>query len=211
MFQALASMGIDPASCRSSFSYRLFRITHRRTQSYFELTDANDHFAVQWGVTDGRGTPGNVRCPAWTDVNFQLGVWAAEVCYVTNTPDLWKELKRAPKVFALVQRDETGNSAFTKAERTEIANQLDAIKDQVREGFQLTFEQLSVVNERLDDAKRASERLGRKDWLLMFYGAMVSTAITDAVPPGVVQTVLAMAIHGIAHIFGIGGPPSITA
>ena len=84
----------------------------------------------------------------------------------------------------------------------EIANQLDGIKHQVREGFQLTFEQLSAVNERLDEAKRASERLGRKDWLLMFYGAIVSTAVTDAVPPGAVQTVLTMVIHGIAHIFG---------
>ena len=41
----------------------------------------------------------------------------------------------------------------------------------------------------------------------MFYGAVMSTFITDAVPATVIQTVLSTVVHGIAHIFG--GPPPI--
>jgi hypothetical protein len=31
----------------------------------------------------------------------------------------------------------------------------------------------------------------------------------SAVPPAVIQTVLTTLVHGIAHIFGVGGPPPI--
>jgi hypothetical protein len=37
----------------------------------------------------------------------------------------------------------------------------------------------------------------------------MSTFITDAVPANVIQTVLITVLHGIAHIFGFGGPPPI--
>ena len=45
---------------------------------------------------------------------------------------------------------------------------------------------------------------------MMFYGAVMSAFIADAVPPTVIQTVLTTVVHGIAHIFGFGGlPPTI--
>lgn len=44
---------------------------------------------------------------------------------------------------------------------------------------------------------------------MMFYGGVMSTLMTDAVPPSVIQTVLTTVVHGIAHIFGIGGPPPV--
>jgi hypothetical protein len=33
--------------------------------------------------------------------------------------------------------------------------------------------------------------------------------MTDAVPPGVIRIVLSAVLHGIAHIFGVGGPPPV--
>ena len=34
---------------------------------------------------------------------------------------------------------------------------------------------------------------------MMFYGAVMSTFMTAAVPPTVIQTVLTAMVHGIAH------------
>lgn len=44
---------------------------------------------------------------------------------------------------------------------------------------------------------------------MMFYGGVMGTFMTDAVPPGVIQTVLTTVLHGIGHILGFGGPPPI--
>jgi len=101
------------------------------------------------------------------------------------------------------------NAPFTPNEQSGISRRLDEIKKLVRERFELTNEQLAVIDQRLDDAEEASKRLGRKDWVMMFYGAVMSTFMTDAVPPTVIQTVLTTMVHGIAHIFGFGGPPPI--
>jgi hypothetical protein len=36
---------------------------------------------------------------------------------------------------------------------------------------------------------------------------MMSTFMTDAIPPHVIQTILVTVLHGIGHLFGVGGPP----
>jgi len=67
---------------------------------------------------------------------------------------------------------------------------LDEIKELVRKPFELTANQLAAIDQRLNDAEEASKRLGRKDWVMMFYGAVMSTFITDSVLVSVVQIVL---------------------
>jgi uncharacterized membrane protein YraQ (UPF0718 family) len=135
--------------------------------------------------------------------------WAATVKTINDMPDLWAELKRTPQILASIQQGEASNEPFTADEQAEIARRLDEIKQLVRNQFELTAEQFATIGQRLDDAVEASKRLGRKDWAMLFYGAVISTGITDAVPPGVIQTVLSTVFHGIAHIFGIGGPPQV--
>jgi len=135
--------------------------------------------------------------------------WADESRYVAETADFWAELKRAPEILAAAQAAEASNAPFTPAEQADISRRLDEIKEFVRKKFELTSEQLSAIDERLDDIKEASERLGRKDWLMLFYGGLVSTFLADAVPSSVIQTVLATAVRGIALPFGFGDPPSM--
>lgn len=55
----------------------------------------------------------------------------------------------------------------------------------------------------------ASDRFSRKDWLMLFYGSMLGTFLTDAIPSSVIQTVLLTAAHGIARLFGFADPPSM--
>lgn len=44
---------------------------------------------------------------------------------------------------------------------------------------------------------------------MLFYGGLVSTFMTDAVPPSVIQAALTTVVHGIAHLFGFGDPPAM--
>jgi hypothetical protein len=44
---------------------------------------------------------------------------------------------------------------------------LEAVKEHVKEQFDLTDEQIAHIDERLDEAAEAAERIGRKDWRLL--------------------------------------------
>ena len=145
----------------------------------------------------------------WNQVIECLAAWAQEVKYETDTPDFWTELRQVPEILATAQAANASNAPFTPDEQAEIAHRLDEIKQLVREQFELSADQLDAIDQKVDELKEASERLGRKDWLMILYGSLVSTFVTGAVPSGVIQTVLTTVVHGIAHIFGFGGPPPI--
>jgi len=85
-----------------------------------------------------------------------------------------------------------------------------AIKAQASKMPELTAEQVEGIEQKLDVLTEASERVGRKDWLVMVYGAAFGMIANDSVPAHLVQNIIAMTIHGLGHIFGLGGlPPAL--
>jgi len=139
----------------------------------------------------------------------QLGHWAREVSYVADTPDLWAELKQVPAVLRAGQSAQVSNAPFTADEQAEISRRLDDVKQLVRERFELTDDQLAAIDQRLNDAEEAAKHSDRKTWLYTFYGAVMSTFMTDEIPPHAVQTIVTTVLHGIGHLFGFGGPAPI--
>jgi hypothetical protein len=214
IFEKVSACGLDPASCElqdpASRAATVASLRHEASGSSFTLRPDHDQ-AGKHGASRSVGSADFGRCSAcdWEQLMESLVAWAQEITYEAETPDLWAELQQVPEIMATAQAADASNAPFTPAEQAEISNRLDEIKQLVREQFELTDEQLAAIDQRLDDAEEASKRLGRKDWLLIFYGGLVSTFMTDAVPPSVIQTVLTTVVHGIAHIFGIGGPPPI--
>jgi hypothetical protein len=99
------------------------------------------------------------------------------------------------------------NSRFTVAEQYEIASQLRMIQESLKQNFTLSAEKMERVQERLDEAEEASRRLGRKDWILLFSGAVFSLILTDVITPVAAQHVFTMLIHGVGHLFISDGGP----
>jgi hypothetical protein len=221
LFEVLRQKGVDPADCKLiwahddsvTIQHPKTPVTQERTgslnTSIFAVKEEPTRYLYQWLVADGPNSGASNACQNWEDVLEQLGYWAEEIRYVSDTPDLWAELQHLPEVMATAQDTGASNALFTSSERAEIARSLDDIRQLVRERFELTSEQLAAIDERLNEAEKASNRLGSKDWVMAFYGGMMSTFMTDAVPPAVIQTVLTTLVHGVAHIFGVGGPPPI--
>jgi hypothetical protein len=145
---------------------------------------------------------------SWPELIDGLRAWAQEVKCETETADLWTQPEQVPEILA-AQSQNASNAPFTLAEQAEIATRLDQVKQFVREQFDLTAEKLASIDQRLDDAKEAARHSRRKTWLYTFYGAVMSTFMTDEIPPHVIQTILATVLHGIGHILGIGGPPPV--
>ena len=211
MFDLVEAAGLDPAAFALDEANGENRLRHLLAGSNFTTRRAPDGaYTVRYVAGDG---PLEDRDGlSWYRLKERVEAWLREVRTDLEMPDRWAELKQVAAVLGTAQSDGASNAPFTADEQAEISRQLDEIKNIVRANFELTSEQFAVIDKRLDEAKEASERVGRKDWVLIFYGAVMSTLMTDAVPPGVIQTVLATMVHGIAHIFGLGGPsPIITA
>lgn len=122
-------------------------------------------------------------------------------------PDLWAlGFDPATVAVAVAPLESDDNRPFTAGERAEIASQIREIKQSLKENFELTGEQLERVETRLDEAVEASHRLGRKDWLLLFMGTAASLAASQLIPPDAFPHMVATVIHGLAHMFGTGGP-----
>jgi hypothetical protein len=143
----------------------------------------------------------------WEEVVPLVGKWALAAVEgfreYNETPDLWAEFERGRQLFSAPSE----NTLFTEAERELISVQIQQIKVFITNTYELSSDQLLEVNKRLDELAEASGRLGRKDWLMAFTGAVFSLVLSDLIPPQAAQHILMLALHGLGHLFGLGGPP----
>jgi hypothetical protein len=134
----------------------------------------------------------------------EVARWAIEIPEWMGASDLWKSIPES----SAVPGDLTPNSAntpFTSGEQAAISAQLKAIAESVKENYELTAEQSAKLDEKFEEAETASRRMGRKDWGLLFGGAVFSLILADVITPGVAGNILMMIEHGLGHLFG--GPP----
>ena len=99
----------------------------------------------------------------------------------------------------------TDNTPFGQGELASLQAQILTLSSQVAELGKQSREQTEVVQAMLSDMSESSERLGRKDWVLVAIGAGVSLVITGLVPPLVMLKLAVAAIHDLGHLLGLGG------
>jgi hypothetical protein len=227
MFKAIESSGFDPAEFGFDDTEGRVLITHS-SGSTFEFSlridtlpeveglpiMTRESYVYEYNVVEGEHASG---LSGTIDALSRLYVeeWLNEIRETVGVPDFWDELKRGRQLVAEIQQ-ESGNSPFTDDERRQIVAQLQAIKTQAKEQFELTVEQIARVNERLDEVAEASKRMGRKDWLIYFLGTITALIIAATVTSGMGDHIFTTVIQGIAHMF-IGGteppplPPNVIA
>jgi hypothetical protein len=67
--------------------------------------------------------------------------------------------------------------------------------------YPLLGEQISRLEARLDETEKASHRIGRKDWLLLFFGVVLTLIVTDLITPPIVAHIFMMAVDWLHHLF----------
>jgi len=174
-----------------------------------KLTDGDPYSAGQRGFSQFYGLfedTGSIFAP-WPRLCAMLTLWASTVheAYSHNAaiPDLWEKLEQSKQLLAPPH----DNSPFSEPERAEISILVQEIRDYIKATYELTGEQPAEVGDRLDRLERAGSHLGRKDWLTLLIGNVSSLVLQAVLPESAVQPVLMMAVHGIGHLFGIGGGP----
>jgi hypothetical protein len=199
-------------------------IIHRPTKSFFHMFSRgytfNESFITgeisngeglsearrEWEFNDAVDPPFETEA-LWPNVTHLIVKWARAILKgveeSANAPDLWAGLGQSSELLATSGE----NTSFTAPEQAEISGQIRQVREYINTTYKLTAEQLSEVKDRLDHAEQASRRMGRKDWLMLFNGAVFSLVLSDLIPSQAVQHILIMTLHGIGHLFGIGGVP----
>jgi hypothetical protein len=209
IFEAIAASTLDPAECHLNEREGVVTIDHDRSGSTLKFSHpyrSPAGYRIESRVVDGhfyiydRERKVELVTPIITQ-------WANEVKEITEAPDLWAEMQNRKEFIEDIQRADSGNASFTEDEQRQIRAQLQKIKQQVREQFELTSEQITELDEKLEEAAEASKRMGRKDWLIYVLGTITALIITATVEPGVGEHIFAMVIHALGHLFTGGSEP----
>lgn len=203
LYMTIVGAGLDPIEFEFDSGLLSCQITHKSTGSIFMFEPARrDNFKILTRIEpDGYHEHRNQSWGALLEL-------ARRWCVDLKEPDLWHGIKAAKEIFDSASAEGAGNAPFTPEERTQISAQLTAIKESIRNTYALSSDTLSRIEARLDEAERASGRMGGKDWLLLFSGTVLTLIITDIVTPDVAQHIFTMAIQSLGHLF-VGGrnPP----
>ena len=211
IFEAVAKSSIDPTECNVQETNYGGVLNHESGSTFaFGYVEEREDFWARATVVDGfeRDIEDS---PSFEDLLEAIPDWADEINQVGRTPDYWAEMRRSRELIADMQQTGSGNPPFTEDEQRQIAAQLQAITEQLKEQFELTTEQTERIDEWRDEVAEASTRMGRKDWKLLAYGTIVNLVVTDTVTPDIGRRIFTMLIQGIAHLLGGSGPPQILA
>lgn len=141
----------------------------------------------------------------WPEVVEIVENWASQL---SAARDIWREFIN-DRATATDSHENIANTPFTASEREAVRKQLRAIPAQVRERFDLSEKEESDIEQKMDELIEASERVGKKDWRVMVYGAAFSLIVNDEIPVHTVQSIMSMIFTGLAHSFGFGGLPPL--
>jgi hypothetical protein len=118
-----------------------------------------------------------------------------------NTPDLWAELQCDAELLGAGFDTVTDNTPFTAGEKTEIAARLQELAKCARETYSLSQEQMRALDAKMDYLIKAAGRLGRKDWLTVYIGAILSFILGAALPSESVHGLLLTALRAMGLLY----------
>jgi hypothetical protein len=205
IFDAVVAGKLDPRRCNFEYGDAGVRLTHVASESYFLLEGDPGHYTATAVVGEGPGWP--TETFSWTKVEERVQRWAEEVKRDVDTPDLWAELQHEREILTGARYADIENTPFTADEQAQITDQIRQIKELVKKTYSLTEAQMRSLEAKLDYIDAAAGHVGRKDWLLLLCGVMLTVIVGDLLSPEAVQYILSTALHGLDHLFGSGSIP----
>src|SRR6266849_10987441 len=184
LFDAVKAGSLDPMDCDLEvkadetlvISYLAFRvpaafvIRSHIERSFFVRGEVRSYELSRNPALRANGGKGW----GWAGVTEQLTDWARRI-HLAVTPDQWDQVALRRQLVARADAGE--NTLFTEAERVEIAAQLKALRNELGEQGKLTED----IKAALDEAEKASNRLGRKDWKAWLLGTVTGLVIAGTV------------------------------
>jgi hypothetical protein len=128
--------------------------------------------------------------------------WLAELRKEVEAPDLWADIGQEKVLSTAASSTDLDNRLFTAAEQSLIAAKLDEIKGYILEEQHFNAEQAEFVQREFADLKESSRRFGRKDWLRVLLGVLISQVINLALTPEKAKGLFALAGTAFQSLWG---------
>jgi hypothetical protein len=209
IFDAIEAAGLHPEEFDLQDDAAEVRIKHKSSASCFTIGgDLVTRFVGRSVVGDIWDLPFEVYI--WETVIQRISSWLAFVKLDINTPDKWAELHRDDQLlFSATSDDVTENSRFTPDEQNEIATRLQTLAEDARRTYSLSAEQMRVLDAKLDYLVNAARRLGRKDWLNVCAGVILTLIIGAVLPASAPRDMFLGLLRAIGHLYGLPDLPML--
>jgi hypothetical protein len=206
VLEILRNAGLDPS--QFSWEQRYYSsgkyqgpaelLVHGSSGFFFEfsLRDGSRHFAR---MSPGPEASQDSAYPgSWELQRGYVERWAADVRAELEAPDLWDSLPSWHSLTELPPIFEE-NSRFTQAELIEINERLDAI------GAQLTSlaesnDLRTLAHGLIEHLRGEAPRQGRRDWVFLALGALLSFMVNAAFDPSRVREMIDLLVHGVRSL-----------
>jgi hypothetical protein len=201
LFETVQAVGLDPKDFDLEDDGVEVRIKHKWSESYFIIGGGTGTYGGRCLVADGQAWP--FEAYTWPTMISRMSSWLDDVKRDIETPDLWAELRRGNELLGAISDDVTEDTPFTPDEQNEIARRLRELAGHATSTYSLSEEQMRVLSGKLDYLIKAAGRLGRKDWLAVFAGVILSFMLGTALPPEPTRDILLGLFRTIAHFYGL--------
>lgn len=119
--------------------------------------------------------------------------WLEYLRREVEAPDLWGAVAQGAALLGGSTEPGSANTSLTASERAQIAASLNELKDYAVATYELTAEQTAGFEGKVDYLIEASNRLGRKDWINLAMGLLLSQAVSGALSTPQAQEFMRMA------------------
>jgi hypothetical protein len=171
IFRAIEGVGLDPAQFDLDNSEAEVRIKHKSSESYYFIGGWPGNYAIKSLVGDGGER--SRQFYSWGPLISDISLWLQVLKNDLNTPDLWAELQRDAELLGAGLDKVTDNTPFTAGEQKEIAARLQELATFARDTYSFSQEQMRALDAKMDYLVKAAGHLGRKDWLMVYIGAIL--------------------------------------
>jgi hypothetical protein len=131
---------------------------------------------------------------AWT-------LWVAREPLVPDVPDLWEQYQGGPELGKLSGSAQIENLPLNTDQKRYLFQQLGEIKHFLYKLEDLDDERQIEVDRRFEYLQESMERVGKKDWLLLAMGGLLSLIISGTVSPERANDFLSFASAALLHAF----------
>jgi hypothetical protein len=185
--------------------FALSKVTHRPTGYAFTFTATHNRY--------GQVRLGGAWTPPWVNgamkehaetLDGQLNLfarWLAVVKEEHEAPDLWAAYADESRLIAgeVVEEPER---TFTPTERELLRLRLNDLRDYLIEHADPTPQQVQTINVTFNYMAEASERLTKRDWKVLFVGALLTQLLALGVTPDVLHGTMSLAAKYVLPILG---------
>ncbi|MDR7856108.1 hypothetical protein [Tissierella sp.] len=164
---------------------------------------------IRFGLSPGQNIPFEQSYSyEWDEVLEFFRLWLQYLEREISQPDLWGELEKIRAFDDIEYEIENTMQQFTYNEIKQIQRGIGEIRRYLLNVVDNDEEDSKTINEKLDYLIESSERMGKKDWLNIFYGSMFSLSISLALNPEQGQTMINLfksAVLGIVKFLSVSG------